>query len=347
MSRIAAQIVGVTGYTGGELYRLLLGHPQVDVVSITAKSKVSEPISKFFPNFQGISDMKVEPTEEASLEGLDVVFLSTPHGVAMDLAEKYLNQGIKVIDISGDHRLRDPKVFQAWYRMEHRSPQLLPKVVYGMPELFRRDIRQAELVSNPGCYPTSAILAAAPLLKHSLVEPHTLVFDAKSGVSGAGRKPGPMFHLPECANNFSAYKIAAHQHTPEIEQALGDLAGESLQVSFTTHLLPISRGILTTLYAELSQDSDLDELRQAYRDFYGQEPFIRLRESENKISLNTVVGSNYCDIGVFLDDRLNRVIVVSVIDNLLKGAAGQAVQNLNILFDLDEGLGLRQPGWLI
>jgi len=345
--RIPVQIVGVTGYTGGELYRLLLAHPHVDVVRITARSKVAEPISKFFPNLRGVSDQRVEPTESASTTGIEAVFLSTPHGVAMDLAEAYLAQNVKVIDISGDHRLRDPEQFHAWYGLEHRRPQLLEEAVYGLPELFRKEIKGATLVSNPGCYSTAAILAVAPLVKQGLVVPDSIVIDSKSGVSGAGRKPGPLFHQPECGQNFTAYKIAAHQHTPEIEQALGDLAGEPLKVSFVPHLLPISRGILTTAYGDLEKDMDLEQLRTVYREFYQGEPFIRLREEENRVSLNAVVGSNYCDIGIFLDDRLNRVIVVSVIDNLIKGAAGQAVQNFNLLFDFEETLGLTQPGWLI
>lgn len=347
MIQVQAQIIGVTGYTGGELYRLLLGHPHVKVVSITAKSKVAEPISKFFPNLRGVSEQIVEPTDSASMEGVEVVFLSTPHGVAMDLAGEYLRRGIKVIDISGDHRLRDVSLYPAWYGLEHRHPEQMDEVVYGLPELFRSQIKGASLVSNPGCYPTAALLALAPLVKNHLIALDSIVIDAKSGVSGAGRKPGALYHLPECADNFTAYKIAAHQHTPEIEQALSDLAEDAVKVSFVPHLLPISRGILSTVYADLAESLELEQLREAFVEFYRHEPFIRLRNDENRISLNTVTGSNYCDIGVYLDDRMERVVIVSVIDNLIKGAAGQAIQNLNILFDLDETLGLTHPGWLI
>ena len=347
MSKIRVQIVGVTGYTGGELYRLLLGHPEVEVVSLTAKIDRAEPISNYFPNFRGIREQEVVPVEEASLDGIDAVFLCTPHGVAMNLAGEYLKQGIKVIDISGDHRLHDPEEFQAWYGLKHSHPEKLAEAVYGLPELFRSRIKGANLIANPGCYPTSAILPLAPLIQKKLIVPNSIVIDSKSGASGAGRNPSLLFHLPECGANSTAYKIASHQHTPEIEQVLGDLAGESINVSFVPHLLPISRGMLTTLYADLAENLTLQQLQDQYEDAYGNEPFIRLRKDANRISLNTVVGSNYCDIGAFLDDRSNRVIIVSVIDNLIKGAAGQAIQNLNLIFGLDETLALTQPGWLI
>jgi N-acetyl-gamma-glutamyl-phosphate reductase len=347
MKRIPVSIIGVTGYTGGELYRLLLSHPGVEVVEIAAKSKVAEPISAFFPNLKGVSEQTIVPIEETSRSGIEAVFLSTPHGAAMDLAGDYLDHGIKVIDISGDHRLRDAAEFQAWYGMPHTHPERLSQAVYGLPELFRSRIRKAGFISNPGCYPTASILAVAPLVKNALADLGSLVIDSKSGVSGAGRKPGPLYHLPECGQNFTAYKIAAHQHTPEIEQVLSDLAGKKIQLSFVPHLLPISRGILTTAYADLSENLSLEDLRQAYRDFYRNEPFIRLREEMNRVSLGAVVGSNFCDIGVFLDDRLNRAIVVSVIDNLVKGAAGQAIQNFNLLFGFEETLGLERAGWLI
>jgi len=347
LDQIQVQIVGVTGYTGGELYRLLLAHPEAHIKSLTAKIERSEPLSKYFPNLQGIAEQEVVPVEDASLDGIDVVFLCTPHGVAMDLAGEYLRRGAKVIDISGDHRLKSPEEYRAWYGLEHRHPERLAEAVYGLPELFRARIKDARLVANPGCYPTSAILPLAPLFNNRVISTDSIVIDSKSGASGAGRNPGLMFHLPECGNNCTAYKIATHQHTPEIEQTLGELAGKPVKVSFVPHLLPISRGMLTTVYAELSESVDLEQMRQLYRKAYRNEPFVRLREEENKISLNTVVGSNFCDIGVFLDERMNRVVAVSVIDNLIKGAAGQAVQNMNLLFGLDETLGLTRPGWLI
>lgn len=347
MNRIEVQIVGVTGYAGGELYRLLLGHPRVEVKSLSAKIDRAQPVSSFFPNLQGVSEQVVVPVEDSAPEGAEAVFLCTPHGVAMALAGAYLERGIKVIDFSGDHRLKDPKVFQAWYGMEHRAPERLPDAVYGLPELYRAQIRSASLIANPGCYPTSAILALAPLVRDRLIALDSVVIDSKSGVSGAGRNPNLLFHLPECGANCSAYKIAAHQHTPEIEQVLGQLAGEPMQVSFVPHVLPISRGMLTTAYADLAESAEADALRELYREFYQGEPFVRVQEGGNRVSLNTVVGSNYCDIGVFLDERLERVIAVSVIDNLIKGAAGQAVQNFNLMFGLDETLGLTQPGWLI
>jgi len=265
----------------------------------------------------------------------------------MDLAQKYLAKNIKVIDISGDFRLKSAEEFKAWYKMEHRSPGLMSEAVYGLPELYRPKIQKAKLLSNPGCFPTSAILAAAPLVKHQLVAPDSLVIDSKTGVSGAGRNPNILFHLPECVGNSTAYKIAGHQHTPEIELYLSEQNGSPLKVTFTTHLIPISRGMLTTLYGELKRNLNREQLRQIYRDFYKGEPFIRLKDEDNRLGLGPVVGSNYCDLGVFLDDRTNRVIVISVIDNLVKGASGQAVQNMNLMFGLEETLGLTTPGWLI
>lgn len=347
MDKAKVQIIGATGYAGGELYRLLLGHPGVDIVSLAAIIDKPAPISSFFPNLQGVSDQEVVLPDDAPKDGFDVVFLCTPHGVAMDLAEGYLKKNIKVIDISGDFRLNDPDEFKIWYKMEHRSPGLIKQAVYGMPELFRDSIRKAQLISNPGCFPTSAILPLAPAVKEKLIDFESIVIDSKTGVSGAGRKPNLLFHLPEAGANCSAYRIASHQHTPEIELYLGQLASKRLQVSFVPHLLPTSRGMLTTAYAELTVNLDLSQLRMKYADFYKGEPFIRLKSEMDRLSLGPVVGSNYCDIGVFLDERTNRLIAVSAIDNLVKGASGQAVQNFNIMFGFEETLGLTRAGWLI
>ncbi len=338
MVRVA--VMGASGYTGAELLRLLAGHPQVEVTCVTARQNAGEPVAALFPSLFGRIDLVCEAAEPAAIaERAEVIFTALPHQAAMQVVPPLLQAGRRVIDLSADYRLRDPEVYAAWYG-PHGSPELLPEAVYGLPELFRERLRGARLVANPGCYPTSVALALAPLLSHRQVELASLVIDSKSGTSGAGRSAKVDSLFCEVNEGFKAYGVGSHRHTPEIEQTLSTLAGEPVVVSFTPHLLPVNRGILSTCYAGLQAPKDTAELLQLYREYYRQEPFVRVLPQGKLPNVACVRGSNYCDLGVVSDPRTGRVIVVAAIDNLVKGAAGQAVQNLNILLGLPETTGL-------
>jgi N-acetyl-gamma-glutamyl-phosphate reductase len=273
----------------------------------------------------------------------DLVFLALPHGASMEIAPVFLKVGKKVIDLSADYRIRDLSVYEAWYR-KHVSAELIPEAVYGLPELYREEIRSARLLANPGCYPTSVILGLAPALRSGLVDASSVIADSKSGASGAGREPLLTSMYCEVSGGFKAYKVAGHRHTPEIEQELGRLAGQPMIISFTPHLLPLKRGILSTLYAKLERDISTEEAVALYREFYEKEPFVRVCRPGQLPNISSIAGSNFCDIGVTVDKRANRLIVVSVIDNLIKGASGQAIQNMNIMYNLPEDSGLPRAG---
>jgi len=333
-------IYGASGYTGQELLRLLLRHPEAEVAAVTSRRYAGQAVADLYPAFTGLTNltfMDASPAEVA--ENCDQIFLALPHAISMSVASLFLQTGKKVVDLSADFRLRNDAVYGAWYG-RHTAPELLAEAVYGLPELYRDKIRAARLIANPGCYPTSIILGLAPLLKAGWIDPASIIADSKSGVSGAGREPQVGSLFCEVEEAFKAYKVASHRHTPEIEQELSALAGQELRISFTPHLLPISRGILSTIYATLKGGATVAEVHKLYTDAYGDEAFVRVYKKGTYPNISAVRGSNYCDIGVAVDERTGRAIVISAIDNLIKGAAGQAIQNMNIQWGMRESLGL-------
>jgi N-acetyl-gamma-glutamyl-phosphate reductase len=337
---VKVAVVGASGYTGVELLRLLAAHPQVEISCVTSRQTVGEDISTLFPSLRGKVNLRCDPGDpELVAAKADFVFTALPHQTAMEVVPSMLAAGKKVVDLSADYRLRDVAVYRQWYQ-EHTSPQLLAEAVYGLPELNREQIRSARLVANPGCYPTSVALGLAPLLKQGLIDHRSLIVDSKSGTSGAGRsaKVGSLFC--EVNEGFAAYGVGRHRHTPEIEQTLSQLAGEAVQVNFTPHLLPVNRGILSTCYATLHGDHDSAALLALYREHFRGEGFVRICPEGSLPNIAFVRGSNFCDIGLVSDQRTGRVIVVSTIDNLVKGAAGQAVQNMNLMLGFAEDAGL-------
>lgn len=339
---IKAGIVGVTGYAGGELVRLLLNHPQVEIVAAASRSNVGNPVSEVHRQFFEYMNLKEVEVKAENFAECDVVFLSLPHGASSGLAKELVGMGKKVIDLGADMRLRDYDSYMQWYGAEHKWPEILPDTIYGLPELYREQIRTQNLIANPGCYPTSIILGLMPLLKKGWIKLDTIVCDSKSGVTGAGKTPGAMYHFPECNDNLTAYKIASHRHTPEIEQELSKLAGKDLMITFNPHLVPMSRGIMSTITVQANRDDLTQEmLDAAYHEYYDKEEFVRVRNLSNMPSTKLVQGSNYCDVAPVWDERTKRIVVISVIDNMVKGAAGQAIQNMNLMFGLDEGAGLR------
>jgi N-acetyl-gamma-glutamyl-phosphate reductase len=338
---IRVGVYGASGYTGQELLRHLLMHPEVTIVAITSRRYAGVPLADVYPVFQGLTDitfMNASPAEIARLT--DVVFLALPHGISMTVAPAFLAVGKKVIDLSADFRLRDAAEYERWYG-KHASPALLAEAVYGIPELYRETIRKAVFVANPGCYPTSVILGLAPLLKVGWIDTASIIVDAKSGVSGAGREPQFASLFCEVNEGFKAYKVGGqHRHIPEMEQELARIAGCEIRISFTPHLLPVNRGILSTIYGSLLPDTTPDELTDLYRRHYQDEQFIRVCKPGAFPNISSVCGSNFCDIGVTIDKRTKRVIVLSAIDNLIKGAAGQAIQNMNLICGCSEETGL-------
>lgn len=332
-------IAGATGYTGSELARILSRHPQVSLRLLTSESKAGTPFSSIYPQFTGIVEHTLRPTSALQEEeDLDLVFLALPHGVSMDFVRQHGTRRWKIIDLSGDFRLNSAADYKQWYGQEHVAPEALDEAVFGLPELFRSRVREARLIANPGCYPTSTILALAPLLQRKVIEERGIVVDSKSGVSGAGAKAKASTHFPEVFGNFKAYSLLTHRHTPEMEQVLSKVSGQPIELLFTPHLLPVDRGILTTTYSQSKEDLSTEGLQQLFAEFYRDEPFVRVRQTPP--SLKDVRGSNFCDVFVTWDERTRRVLTVSVIDNLVKGAAGQAVQNMNLLFGLEERTGI-------
>jgi N-acetyl-gamma-glutamyl-phosphate reductase len=340
MGRARVAIVGATGYTGSELVRLLSNHPEVEVAAITSRGRAGEAFSSVHGAFRGVADQALVTVEELPNLGIDVFFLALPHGASMDFVAAQPPDGPPIIDLSGDFRLPEAAIYEAWYGMEHRSKQRLAEAVFGLPELFRDQIRGARLVANPGCYPTATVLALAPLLRRGLIRPDDVVVDAKSGVTGAGASAKPATHFPTVVGDFKAYGMLRHRHTPEIEAALGRVAGVEVQVLFTPHLLPVDRGILATCYAIPEGELSTDRVLEAYAEDYSDEPFVRVIGEPPAIK--QVRGSNYCDVHAEFDPRTRRVVALAAIDNLVKGAAGQAVQNLNLVFGWPETTGLEQ-----
>lgn len=339
MSKRKIGIVGATGYTGSELVRLLIDHPDVSIEVITSESKAGTRFSEINPHFHSRVDMVLEPLANLDNYDLDLVFLALPHGVSMDFIKDWDPDSYRVIDLSGDFRLGSGSEYEQWYKKEHSAADLIDQAAFGLPELFRDQIRNARLVANPGCYPTSAILALAPLLKDDIIESNQIVIDSKSGVSGAGAKAKQSTHFPDVFGNFSAYGLLNHRHTPEIQHNLQRYTGQDTEVIFTPHLLPIDRGILTTTYSTPKEKINNTYLGEWYYSFYEKEHFIRV--VDRPPGVKDVRGSNYCDIYITYDERTNRIVTVSTIDNLVKGAAGQAVQNMNLMFGFIERSGLQ------
>lgn len=335
-------ILGATGYTGAELLRILSNHPQAQVQYLTSENQTGAPITQVYPHLtqfyhdKMISIKDVDQIAAAS----DVIFACLPHGHAMAIGEKVTAAGARLIDLGADYRFSDTTIYEQWYKLKHIHEN--SQAVYGLTEIKRDQVKSAKIVANPGCYTTASILALTPLIRYNLVERNTLIVDAKSGVSGAGRKPETMYLICEAFENVQAYGIASHRHTPEIEQALSETAHEPVIINFTPHLIPMPRGILATCYANLKSGVTAEQVDQAFQNAYGNEFFIRLLGRGGYPATKNTRGSNFCDIAWHIDPRTNRVIVVSALDNLVKGAAGQAVQNMNVMFGLDEKAGLMQ-----
>jgi N-acetyl-gamma-glutamyl-phosphate reductase len=336
-SKQRVAILGASGYSALELIKLLLRHPQAEITTLTTRKPEPQPVGEVHPSLVGRLNLSLENlAAEQIAERADVVFCCLPHGASASAAKELLPFGKKVVDLSADYRLSDAAEYAKWYGLEHADPANLKDAVYGLPELYRDDIRTASLVANPGCYPTSAILALAPLLDAGAVEPEGIIIDSKSGISGGGREPKPQFHYPECNESISAYGVGTHRHMPEIDQILTDVAGRSVEVIFTPHLTPMDRGILSTSYAIPTRATTADELLSHYREFYAGEPFVRVLASLP--ATKHVSGTNFCDVTVRL--VRGRVVVISAIDNLIKGASGAAVQNFNLMCGIPETTAL-------
>ena len=336
---IKAGIVGATGYAGVELVRLLQSHPEVRITGISSVSYEGKSISEVYPNLYGICDDTLE-SEDALVDKCDVIFASLPHGLSERLAKKCVAKGVKLIDLGADFRLDSEEEYSKWYKKSYEEKDLHAKSVYLIPELMRAQYNGQPIIGNPGCYPTSIALGLAPLMQSGIVKDDGIVIDSKSGVTGAGRGLADNTHYPNCNEAFSPYKIAAHRHTPEIEQTLSKLAGKKVNVTFVPHLLPVNRGIVSTIYASLTAEVGAEELHKLYTDFYAREKFVRVLPLGKVANLCDVRMSNYCDISVHVDGHTNRAIIVAAIDNMVKGAAGQAIQNMNIMFGLKEDCGL-------
>lgn len=338
---IKAGIIGATGYVGSELVRLLRNHKNVEIKYITSHSYVGQKYDSIYENYRDVFAMECSEQDiEKIAEDVDVLFIALPHGIASGEINENILKKTKVIDIGADYRLKDQSVYEEWYNTKHMSPELLEEAVYGLCELNREKIKKTRIVANPGCYPTSTTLSLLPLIKEGLVEEDSLIVDAKSGVTGAGRSLNIGTHYTECNESMKAYAIASHRHTPEIEEQLSMISNSEVMISFTPHLIPMNRGILTTSYAKLKKKMSYDEVKAVYEKYYKDEYFIRLTKEGVFPETKWVKGSNFCDIGIKVDERTGRVIVVGAIDNMIKGAAGQAVQNMNIMFDIDEKSGL-------
>lgn len=337
---IRVGIIGASGYTGAELVRLLVNHSGVELTLATSRQYAGKPLAAVFPHLAGRTELVCENLSGLEAAGrADLFFTAVPHQTAMNVVPELLAAGAKVVDLSADFRLHDQGVYEEWYQA-HSAPELLAEAAYGLPELHRSAITRARLVANPGCYPTSVLLALAPLLKAGCLDPDSLIIDAKSGTSGAGRAAQTGTMYCEVTDGFRAYKVGAHRHTPEIEQELGKLCDREMTVSFTPHLVPMSRGMLSTIYADLRGNYEQVEVERVVADFYRQEPFVRLLTAGQLPATQYVRGSNYCDLALRVDRRTGRLVMLSAIDNLVKGAAGQAVQNMNLLCGLPEGQGL-------
>lgn len=332
-------IAGATGYTGSELVRLLLDHTGVEIADLTTSSKAGTPFHHIYPQFTGFFEKKMIATEDINPADYDAVFLGLPHGISMDFVKTHGYADTPIIDLSGDFRLSTAELYNQWYPEKHVLPDAINEAAFGLPEWFAEEVKTANLIANPGCYPTSSILPLIPMVNSGKVDPKTIVIDAKSGVTGAGANAKPNTHFPTVNDNFSVYGLKKHRHTPEIEDVTRRVTGTQPTVQFTPHLLPVSRGILTVVYGRADGVSDEKEVRSWYEEAYADKPFVRVAEAPP--SLHEIRGTNYCVLYPTFDERTGNVIVISVIDNLVKGAAGQAIQNLNLRFGIEETTGLK------
>ena len=346
MSVVKVGIVGGTGYTGVELLRILANHPQAEVTMITSRSEEGVALADMFPNLRGHYDLKFSVPDAAQLKTCDVVFFATPHGVAMSMADELTSAGVKVIDLAADFRIEDLDVWSKYYGMAHTEAKLFDKVAYGLPEYFREQIKQAQIIANPGCYPTSTMLGLLPLLTHKLIDASRIIVDGKSGVSGAGRGANVAMLGAEMSESFKAYGVAGHRHQPEMREKLTQLGGQSVGLTFVPHLVPMVRGMENTIYATMTTDMSQQQLQALYEEVYQNEPFVDVMPAGSLPETRMVKGSNMCRIAIYRPADSDQVVVTSVIDNLVKGAAGQAIQNMNIMCGLDESMGLNQVALL-
>lgn len=339
---IKAGIIGSTGYAGGELVRLLLQRDDVEILWYGSKSYIDQKYASIYQNmFEIVDDSCLDDNIEALAEKVDVIFTATPQGFLASLMKEDILSKTKVIDLSADYRIKDVDIYEAWYKMEHKTPQFINEAVYGLPEINREEIKKARLIANPGCYPTCSFLSIYPLVKEGLIDPSTIIIDAKSGTSGAGRGAKVDSLYCEVNENIKAYGVGVHRHTPEIEEQLSYAAGKPVTISFTPHLVPMNRGILITAYGTLAKMASYEEVKAAYDKYYKNEYFVRVLEKDVVPQTKWVEGSNFVDVNFKIDPRTNRIIMMGAMDNLVKGAAGQAVQNMNIMFGLPENKGLK------
>ncbi len=350
MDKIKVGIIGAGGYGGCGAIELLIDHPNAEIVALIDKQDLGRPISDLYHHLKGFCDLPLIDADDPECPtDFDVVFFATPDGVGQKMAGAWLEKGVKVIDYSGDFRFNNQEIYKGYAArigkpQEHASPGLLSQAVYGLAELHRDEIAGSSLVGNPGCFAVSCILGLAPAISYDIIDMGSIVCDAKTGVSGAGKNPSPAFHYPARYDSMNAYKVSGHQHVYEIERELGLIADKDIKITFTPHVVPLCRGILTTIYGQLKEGLDLKKIIEAYHSFYEGETFIRVFGPERAQSSTDVRGSNFCNLSLNVDERTGKLIVVSLIDNLVKGQAGSAVQNLNIMFGLEEGAGLLHPG---
>lgn len=334
-------IIGATGYGGAELLRLLHQHPHIEDIHLYTSSKEGLSISESYPHLSSIYEQPLKAINLSSLkEEVDTVFLATPAGVSAEWSEAIANSGCQVIDLSGDLRIRDPQIYEKWYKRKAADTSIIEKAVYGLTEWNREKIKEAKVIANPGCYPTATLLGLAPLVKEKLIDERTIIIDAKSGTSGAGRSVSPATHFSEMNENFKIYQVNQHKHVPEIEQQLHDWNEDVKAITFQPHLVPMVRGIMSTIYVQAKEEMSEQQLHDLYNDVYKNEKFVRVRKQGQFPATKEVFGSNYCDIGLSYDERTGRITVVSVIDNVVKGAAGQAIQNFNVMNGFKEEAGL-------
>lgn len=346
MNKIQVGIIGASGYGGAELLRLLLNHNQVEIAGINSRSYIGKPICELYPGFQAISDL-VFTDEDAVIAASDLIFASLPHGISEPIAKKCADANKCFIDLGADFRLHDEADYQAWYNVPFKEKALHEQAVYGLSEIYPEQIKQAKIIGNPGCYPTSIALALYPLMTTNYAFDEHVIIDAKSGVTGAGKELSEGSHFPNVNEAFHPYKVANHRHTPEIEQTLTEMHKQKVQITFVPHLLPISRGIISTIYVKMDEAINFEDLYQHYVDTYKNHTFVRVLENGKCANLKYVQYSNYCDISLHYDTRTHTLVLVSAIDNMVKGAAGQAIQNMNLMYGFaeDEGLKLIPPSF--
>ncbi len=334
-------ICGGSGYTGCELLRILISHPNVVITGVTSERSSGKKVSDLFPNLHHYERLRYEQLNVSKIvDKAEVFFMALPHAESQEAVDFLYRHGKIVIDLSADYRLKDATIYEKWYKVTHRFRQTLKRAVYGLPEIYRNKIKRAKLIANPGCYPTGAILGLMPAIKHNLIDIQSIIIDAKSGVSGAGRKADISVSFCEVNEGFKAYAVGTHRHTPEIEQELSFLSGKKIAVTFVPHLLPVDRGILTTIYATLTKKISGEEIATIYRNSYRNEPFVRILEYGVYPNIKNVRGTNFCEVGLKLNESTNTIIILTAIDNLVKGASGQAVHNMNIILGFDEKTAL-------